>query len=190
MHFEIWLHFGWLPTNFFLIKIFIFDPLELKYSSTQRLLYRLYVTVMESCMLCGSYKQCVSYFRFQRKRKTLGPKIGWFMFTISTKNLHRTRWYVNVDIHMDKRTHIFANVFGPSYIYSLIIPSLIVFLQQVQNFGDPFFLVIHEDETLGDVKARIQKKLQVPDDEFSKVLILDVHGECEWDLVKIYVLLL
>nr|XP_043609008.1 ubiquitin C-terminal hydrolase 12-like isoform X2 [Erigeron canadensis] len=39
---------------------------------------------------------------------------------------------------------------------------------QVQNFGDPFLLIIHEDETLADVKVRIQKKLQVPDDEFSK----------------------
>ncbi|XP_020967676.1 ubiquitin carboxyl-terminal hydrolase 13 [Arachis ipaensis] len=40
--------------------------------------------------------------------------------------------------------------------------------QQVQNFGDPFFLVVHEGETLADVKLRIQKKLQVPDEEFSK----------------------
>ncbi|KAJ4720519.1 Ubiquitin carboxyl-terminal hydrolase 12 [Melia azedarach] len=39
---------------------------------------------------------------------------------------------------------------------------------QVQNFGEPFFLVIREGETLGDVKVRIQKKLQVPDEEFSK----------------------
>ncbi|XP_038981966.1 ubiquitin carboxyl-terminal hydrolase 12-like isoform X4 [Phoenix dactylifera] len=39
---------------------------------------------------------------------------------------------------------------------------------QVQNFGDPFFLIIREGETLADVKVRIQKKLQVPDDEFSK----------------------
>ncbi|XP_051150225.1 ubiquitin C-terminal hydrolase 12 isoform X2 [Andrographis paniculata] len=39
---------------------------------------------------------------------------------------------------------------------------------QVQNFGDPFFLVIHEGKTLADVKVRIQKKLQVPDEEFSK----------------------
>ncbi|XP_042056257.1 ubiquitin C-terminal hydrolase 12-like [Salvia splendens] len=39
---------------------------------------------------------------------------------------------------------------------------------QVQNFGDPFLLVIHKDETLADVKLRIQKKLQVPDEEFSK----------------------
>ncbi|XP_022982818.1 ubiquitin carboxyl-terminal hydrolase 12-like [Cucurbita maxima] len=38
---------------------------------------------------------------------------------------------------------------------------------QVQNFGEPFFLVIHEGETLADVKVRIQKKLQVPDEEFS-----------------------
>ncbi|XP_057462933.1 ubiquitin C-terminal hydrolase 12-like isoform X2 [Actinidia eriantha] len=39
---------------------------------------------------------------------------------------------------------------------------------QVQNFGEPFFLVIHEGETLAEVKVRIQKKLQVPDEEFSK----------------------
>ncbi|KAB5552894.1 hypothetical protein DKX38_010205 [Salix brachista] len=39
---------------------------------------------------------------------------------------------------------------------------------QVQNFGEPFFLVIHEGETLAQVKLRIQKKLQVPDEEFAK----------------------
>ncbi|KAJ3707257.1 hypothetical protein LUZ61_010962 [Rhynchospora tenuis] len=39
---------------------------------------------------------------------------------------------------------------------------------QVQNFGEPFFLVIHEGETLSEVKARIQKKLQVPDEDFTK----------------------
>ncbi|XP_044462356.1 ubiquitin C-terminal hydrolase 12-like isoform X3 [Mangifera indica] len=39
---------------------------------------------------------------------------------------------------------------------------------QVQNFGEPFFLVIHEGETLADVKVRLQKKLQVPDEEFAK----------------------
>ncbi|KAL7252582.1 hypothetical protein ACSBR1_007195 [Camellia fascicularis] len=39
---------------------------------------------------------------------------------------------------------------------------------QVQNFGEPFCLVIHEGETLTEVKERIQKKLQVPDEEFSK----------------------
>ncbi|KAF8005626.1 hypothetical protein BT93_K0032 [Corymbia citriodora subsp. variegata] len=39
---------------------------------------------------------------------------------------------------------------------------------QVQNFGEPFFLVIHEGETLLDIKVRVQKKLQVPDEEFAK----------------------
>ncbi|KAK8468307.1 hypothetical protein PHAVU_006G008480 [Phaseolus vulgaris] len=39
---------------------------------------------------------------------------------------------------------------------------------QIQNFGEPFFLVIHEGETLSEIKVRIQKKLQVPDDEFGK----------------------
>ncbi|XP_043711899.1 ubiquitin C-terminal hydrolase 12 isoform X2 [Telopea speciosissima] len=40
--------------------------------------------------------------------------------------------------------------------------------QMVQNFGEPFFLIIHEGETLAEVKVRIQKKLQVPDEEFTK----------------------
>ncbi|GKU93700.1 hypothetical protein SLEP1_g7273 [Rubroshorea leprosula] len=39
---------------------------------------------------------------------------------------------------------------------------------QIQNFGEPFFLVIHEGETLAEIKLRIQKKLQVPDEEFAK----------------------
>ena len=49
------------------------------------------------------------------------------------------------------------------------IPFTMLFWQQVQNFGEPFFLIIHEGETLAEVKERIQKKLQVPDEEFSKV---------------------
>ncbi|KAK7839224.1 ubiquitin carboxyl-terminal hydrolase 12 [Quercus suber] len=39
---------------------------------------------------------------------------------------------------------------------------------QIQNFGEPFFLVIHEGETLAEIKERIQKKLQIPDEEFAK----------------------
>ncbi|CAA3015815.1 ubiquitin carboxyl-terminal hydrolase 12-like isoform X2 [Olea europaea subsp. europaea] len=39
---------------------------------------------------------------------------------------------------------------------------------QIQNFGEPLFLVNHDGETLADVKTRIQKKLQIPDEEFSK----------------------
>nr|KAJ0221488.1 hypothetical protein LSAT_V11C200087600 [Lactuca sativa] len=38
---------------------------------------------------------------------------------------------------------------------------------QVQNFGEPFLLIIHENETLASVKIRIQRKLEVHDDEFS-----------------------
>lgn len=52
--------------------------------------------------------------------------------------------------------------------------------QQVQNFGEPFFLVIHEGETLEEVKVRVQKKLQVPDEEFSKVLILCCLEACKF----------
>ncbi|XP_073291911.1 ubiquitin C-terminal hydrolase 13-like isoform X2 [Primulina huaijiensis] len=39
---------------------------------------------------------------------------------------------------------------------------------QIQNFGVPFLLVIHANEVLSHVKIRVQKKLNVPDDEFSK----------------------
>jgi ubiquitin carboxyl-terminal hydrolase 7 len=38
----------------------------------------------------------------------------------------------------------------------------------IQNFGEPFFFVIHEGEMLSEVKERIKKKLQVPDEEFAK----------------------
>ncbi|KAL8214408.1 hypothetical protein R6Q57_003857 [Mikania cordata] len=52
---------------------------------------------------------------------------------------------------------------------------------QPQNFGDPFYLVIHEGETLADVKTRIQKKLHVSDDEFSKwKLAFLSHGRVEY----------
>ncbi|XP_060172932.1 ubiquitin C-terminal hydrolase 13-like isoform X1 [Lycium barbarum] len=39
---------------------------------------------------------------------------------------------------------------------------------QIQNFGEPFLLVIHKSETLAEVKVRIQKKLQVPEEDFAK----------------------
>ncbi|XP_052138255.1 ubiquitin C-terminal hydrolase 12-like isoform X3 [Oryza glaberrima] len=39
---------------------------------------------------------------------------------------------------------------------------------QIQNFGDPFLLVIREGETAAEILERIQKKLRVPDEEFSK----------------------
>ncbi|KAH6814768.1 ubiquitin-specific protease 13 [Perilla frutescens var. frutescens] len=39
---------------------------------------------------------------------------------------------------------------------------------KIQNFGEPFLLVIHEDENLAKVKIRVQKKLHVSDEEFSK----------------------
>ncbi|KAG6417727.1 hypothetical protein SASPL_119919 [Salvia splendens] len=39
---------------------------------------------------------------------------------------------------------------------------------KIQNFGEPFLLAIHADEILANVKIRVQKKLQVSDEEFSK----------------------
>nr|XP_017227858.1 PREDICTED: ubiquitin carboxyl-terminal hydrolase 13-like [Daucus carota subsp. sativus] len=45
---------------------------------------------------------------------------------------------------------------------------------KAQNFGEPFSLVICEGETLAGIKMRIQKKLQVSDEEFLKRR--DVYG--------------
>ncbi|CAI9095951.1 OLC1v1031998C1 [Oldenlandia corymbosa var. corymbosa] len=48
---------------------------------------------------------------------------------------------------------------------------------QREFFGEPFFLVVHEREKLGEVKLRIQKRLQVPDEEFSKWKFAEIsHG--------------
>lgn len=52
---------------------------------------------------------------------------------------------------------------------------MLFILQQVQNFGEPFFLVIHEGETLAEIKVRIQKRLQVPDEVFAKVMYFHVQ---------------
>ncbi|KAL8483441.1 hypothetical protein ACS0TY_026223 [Phlomoides rotata] len=39
---------------------------------------------------------------------------------------------------------------------------------KIQHFGEPFLLVIHEDEILANVKIRVQEKLRVSDEELSK----------------------
>ncbi|KAF8673527.1 hypothetical protein HU200_048610 [Digitaria exilis] len=50
--------------------------------------------------------------------------------------------------------------------------------QQIQNFGDPFFLLVHEGETLAEVKKRIQSKLQVSAEEFSKWKFAFISTNC------------
>ncbi|KAL6654058.1 hypothetical protein ACP70R_007523 [Stipagrostis hirtigluma subsp. patula] len=42
------------------------------------------------------------------------------------------------------------------------------FQNQINNFGDPFYILAREGETLAEVKRRIQRKLKVPNEEFSK----------------------
>ncbi|KAI3993827.1 hypothetical protein MKX01_002840 [Papaver californicum] len=41
--------------------------------------------------------------------------------------------------------------------------------EKFRQFGEPFFFVIHGGETAAAVRARIQMKLQIPGDEFTKV---------------------
>ncbi|GJT29443.1 ubiquitin carboxyl-terminal hydrolase 12-like protein [Tanacetum coccineum] len=61
-----------------------------------------------------------------------------------------------------------ASLSRSSILLLAYYPILSKMSQQVQNFGEPFFLDIREGETLAEVKVGIQKKLQVPDEEFSK----------------------
>ncbi len=70
----------------------------------------------------------------------------------------------------------FCRMLIPLQLFYSKLKSTLVTLQ-VQNFGEPFFLVVHQTETLAEVKQRIQTKLAIPDEEFSKV--------CSWSfLVK------
>ncbi|KQK09967.1 ubiquitin carboxyl-terminal hydrolase 13 isoform X2 [Brachypodium distachyon] len=41
-------------------------------------------------------------------------------------------------------------------------------LQHIQYYGDPFFFLLRDGETLSAVKVRIQKKFQVPEEQFLK----------------------
>eukprot|EP00850_Spirogloea_muscicola_P017054 SM000143S00719 [mRNA] locus=s143:49387:56676:- [translate_table: standard] len=41
-------------------------------------------------------------------------------------------------------------------------------VHMVHNFGEPFFLVAHENETTAEIRDRIKAKLRVPDEEFAK----------------------
>jgi ubiquitin carboxyl-terminal hydrolase 7 len=41
-------------------------------------------------------------------------------------------------------------------------------LQHNQYFGEPFFFLIRDGEALADIKVRIQKRLQIPDEQFLK----------------------
>ncbi|KAI3520600.1 hypothetical protein L1887_10050 [Cichorium endivia] len=51
-------------------------------------------------------------------------------------------------------------------------------IRKVDNFGEPFLLVVGENETLASVKVRIQHKLEVPSEEFSKWKFAFVFVEC------------
>ncbi|KAI3902001.1 hypothetical protein MKW92_032898 [Papaver armeniacum] len=50
------------------------------------------------------------------------------------------------------------------YHFTNVLPHT----RPVENFGEPFLLVIHDGETLMQSNWCIQKKLQVPDEEFAK----------------------
>ena len=49
--------------------------------------------------------------------------------------------------------------------------SVVILLQEIfSTFGVPFLLKIKQGETLSKVKERIQKRIDVPDKEFEKVI--------------------
>jgi ubiquitin carboxyl-terminal hydrolase 7 len=62
--------------------------------------------------------------------------------------------------------------------------------QQIQNFGDPFLLVIREGETAAEILERIQKKLRVPDEEFSKVTFIFMFPNCSFTICSLLHVLL
>nr|XP_025887466.1 ubiquitin carboxyl-terminal hydrolase 13-like isoform X1 [Solanum lycopersicum] len=60
---------------------------------------------------------------------------------------------------------------------------------KIQNFGEPFLLIIREKETLAELKPRIQKKLQVPDEDFAKWKFAFVTSDCPEYLEDLDILL-
>ncbi|KAH9324584.1 hypothetical protein KI387_004762, partial [Taxus chinensis] len=45
----------------------------------------------------------------------------------------------------------------------------------IENFGEPFLFLTRSGETLAQLKERIRKKLEVPEDQFSKFKFASVH---------------
>ncbi|GLJ42235.1 hypothetical protein SUGI_0874260 [Cryptomeria japonica] len=45
----------------------------------------------------------------------------------------------------------------------------------IENFGEPFLFLTRSGETLGQLKQRVKKKLQVPDHQFSEFKFASVH---------------
>ena len=61
-----------------------------------------------------------------------------------------------------------------SFIFFLLILIYsFCFWQQIKTLGEPFLLMINDGETLSHIKVRVQNKLQVRDEEFSKVFQAD-----------------
>ena len=78
------------------------------------------------------------------------------MYTTSHGMPHKIRWYLAISL-------IKVQLF--------VFPILLMLHFQLQNFGEPFFMVVRENETLATLKERLKKKLQVNVEEFAKVII-------------------
>jgi ubiquitin carboxyl-terminal hydrolase 7 len=50
----------------------------------------------------------------------------------------------------------------------LLLNHLSQSFQHIDYYGEPFFFLIRDGETLSDIKVRIQKKLLVSDEQFAK----------------------
>jgi hypothetical protein len=57
----------------------------------------------------------------------------------------------------------------------LLLNHLSQSFQHIDYYGEPFFFLIRDGETLSDIKVRIQKKLLVSDEQFAKVIISTFH---------------
>uniref|UniRef100_A0A7N2KN06 ubiquitinyl hydrolase 1 n=1 Tax=Quercus lobata TaxID=97700 RepID=A0A7N2KN06_QUELO len=67
----------------------------------------------------------------------------------------------------DRLIHVYHFIKDTAQNPMRILNSFCI-IQKIENFGEPFFMVMHEGETLAVIKVRIQKKLQVPHEEFAK----------------------
>ena len=113
---------------------------------------------------CISFWNCVKLswslfskiFRFQRRNCKWILTVKPYTYTTSHGMSHKIRWYLATSVIK---------------IQLFVFSVLLMLHFQLQNFGEPFFMVVRENETLATLKERLKKKLQVRDEEFAKVII-------------------
>ncbi|RZC90859.1 hypothetical protein C5167_028693 [Papaver somniferum] len=117
------------------------------------------------------YNQMVVYSISLPKQSTVGDLINKLKTMVEPSHPEVELRLLKVFYHKIYKIPEEENNLGPQerliHVYHYTIDASQIQMQ-VKNFGEPFFLIIHQGETFGQVKLRIQQKLQVPGEEFSK----------------------